>query len=852
MCAGPPRQAIEDDMTDGLLPNLNQDGPHVIGDDDKKTQPPPVVDHPYVPPPPGEPNPPPPLGQQSAAAPGGGPAAPGEEGPAAPGGSTPDGSAPAGVTAAPPGQAGAAPEDAKDATKEGSAPGAPGTAAQQPHTPYDFEDGVDFQVQGHCTMSPTTACTKDEECSVTGGGCVFWHCTSDPDLRCASTADCASSGGICTGPGHCSGDPSLACATDRECTESGGSCVLGGYCSGVPSRSCMSDSDCGDSGGTCRTKNKVWWEEDENFPKDPKFGPYATWSRLQFHKKLLVLLLKILHLQNDLESQVPINGQFLGQITWLKQFLASSSLELGDAAQGASDQGNAQVADVTIKLDTDTKKLASDMMGLDSELHGIDATQDQRLADMETDGPFRQKMEGMTGDAYQRSSKLVSDQSALDAFWKSPAGSPSGMRPELTGMVDRSITETRGNIADGISRYTGFATTRYQTGYRHLDQLYRNFKFLTESNLRGAQRHMGRINATIAEREESVGDALDRIEEDGHLETGTVANETATVEELVQDILSHAEDLVTNTSASLEEAKLWKEAREAAAAAKEAAAAAAAASGTEPCDGPTKCHPENKFCVGYEEDTGFVYCYGLDSGCKWNENDCATDADCSKYTTSSPKYTDSTTCPGSEGWRAAACTCPAGQTLVAAALPPLSPSPLSLSLAYPASNETDSQDAGTTEGENGPDASPEPLSDSQKIEHLRNAVDEITGFLKKLFPDGKLPAAPKNSGSTSDESGSDGGDGGSGTECCATQCTGLPAPLTNTQVDTDATDRGTGATHFLDRQDVDCGGSPMSGFHLRTVEEMSKLTYRIKCSAGADLDVHEVLCPHLVQARVRA
>jgi hypothetical protein len=357
----------------------------------------------------------------------------------------------------------------------------------------------------------------------------------------------------------------------------------------------MSDSDCGDSGGTCRTKNKVWWEEDENFPKDPKFGPYATWSRLQFHKKLLVLLLKILHLQNDLESQVPINGQFLGQITWLKQFLASSSLELGDAAQGASDQGTAQVADVTIKLDTDTKKLASDMMGLDSELHGIDATQDQRLADMETDGPFRQKMEGMTGDAYQRSSKLVSDQSALDAFWKSPAGSPSSMRPELTGMVDRSITETRGNIADGISRYTGFATTRYQTGYRHLDQLYRNFKFLTESNLRGAQRHMGRINATIAEREESVGDALDRIEEDGHLETGTVANETATVEELVQDILSHAEDLVTNTSASLEEAKLWKEAREAAAAAKEAAAAAAAASGTEPCDGPTKCHPENNF-----------------------------------------------------------------------------------------------------------------------------------------------------------------------------------------------------------------------------------------------------------------
>ena len=91
------------------------------------------------------------------------------------------------------------------------------------------------------------------------------------------------------------------------------------------------------------------------------------------------------------------------------------------------------------------------------------------------------------------------------------------------------------------------------------------------------------------------------------------------------------------------------------------------------CVATLKCHPEYKFCVGYEEDTGHVYCYGWADGCKWDQvtdqNDCATDADCAKYTTSSPKYTDSTTCPGSEGWRAAACEChTAAESAEAAAL----------------------------------------------------------------------------------------------------------------------------------------------------------------------------------------
>ena len=78
--------------------------------------------------------------------------------------------------------------------------------------------------------------------------------------------------------------------------------------------------------------------------------------------------------------------------------------------------------------------------------------------------------------------------------------------------------------------------------------------------------------------------------------------------------------------------------------------------------GPTICGA-NKFCVGFEQ--GKVYCYGYSTGCKWNSDDCNVDADCSKYSTSSAKYTDgdNQTCPvhplhpGGSLWRADACSC---------------------------------------------------------------------------------------------------------------------------------------------------------------------------------------------------
>jgi len=335
----------------------------------------------------------------------------------------------------------------------------------------------------------------------------------------------------------------------------------------------MSDSNCGDSGGTCRTKNKVWWEADENFPKDPKFGQYPTWSRLQFHKKLLVLMLKILHMQTDMETEVPINGQFMGQITWLKKFLSSSGLEAGDAADQAHVLGKQAVSSLDGKLYSDQKALTSDVLSLESELNGIDAGQDTKLNTIQSDGPFRAKIVGMSDSSYVRSMELWKKVNTTDVEWNTTLR-PDGQTKELSGMVGRAMGETSQNIGDGIYRYTTSATSRYQTGYHHLRQLYENFKYLTEMHLRKADRHTGKIEENIPEREMNVMDLVQFVKQDGHLETGTIVSATSNVTAIVQAMLSEVEDLVTNSVMSLADAKAWIKAQEEAA---KAAAAAAAA-----------------------------------------------------------------------------------------------------------------------------------------------------------------------------------------------------------------------------------------------------------------------------------
>jgi hypothetical protein len=71
------------------------------------------------------------------------------------------------------------------------------------------------------------------------------------------------------------------------------------------------------------------------------------------------------------------------------------------------------------------------------------------------------------------------------------------------------------------------------------------------------------------------------------------------------------------------------------------------------------------------------------------------------------------------------------------------------------------------------------------------------------------------------------------------------ATLEKREVDTESTDRGSGSTHYLDRQDVDCKGNPISGFKMQTTDEMKKISYKLQCGTGANLDVSEVSLPRV-------
>lgn len=73
--------------------------------------------------------------------------------------------------------------------------------------------------------------------------------------------------------------------------------------------------------------------------------------------------------------------------------------------------------------------------------------------------------------------------------------------------------------------------------------------------------------------------------------------------------------------------------------------------------GPLVCG-SNRYCLQSLGAT--VNCFGSTSGCLWGSNDCLTYADCLKYTTSSPSFTNgfpcsyyTSLCPGT--WQCDAC-----------------------------------------------------------------------------------------------------------------------------------------------------------------------------------------------------
>ena len=172
----------------------------------------------------------------------------------------------------------------------------------------DDDDSEDDSINGHCKQDVHIKCTSHAECGPLGG-CVQWHCSNYTNIKCVTSDDCNSSAGICTGAGYCRSNPETACSKTEDCQiYEDSQCLYGGTCQQNSQVACIQDSDCS-AGDTCSFHIKEWWEAGTDFPvdDDAEDGFYANWTEFQLRKKVLVALKKILYLQKDMVSQVPIN-----------------------------------------------------------------------------------------------------------------------------------------------------------------------------------------------------------------------------------------------------------------------------------------------------------------------------------------------------------------------------------------------------------------------------------------------------------------------------------------------------------------------------------------------------------------
>ncbi len=188
---------------------------------------------------------------------------------------------------------------------DGSGDGSNGGGADGDDSPDGAKGG---NIKGHCQKDVHIKCTSHAQCGPLGG-CVEWHCSNSSETVCYTSDDCNPYGGICTGAGYCKANHETACSKTDDCAiYEDSQCLSGGTCELDPKVGCIQDSDCAQEGDTCTTHIKTWWEAGIDFPEDDTdFGPYAKWTPMQLRKKVLIALKKIMYMQADMESQVPIN-----------------------------------------------------------------------------------------------------------------------------------------------------------------------------------------------------------------------------------------------------------------------------------------------------------------------------------------------------------------------------------------------------------------------------------------------------------------------------------------------------------------------------------------------------------------
>jgi hypothetical protein len=203
------------------------------------------------------------------------------------------------------GLGGGSPDDAKRKKRGNSA----ANSSNGPGGLNGTNNGLyDNSINGHCKKDVHIKCASHADCGPLGG-CVQWHCSNNPEAKCLTSDDCAPDGGICTGAGYCKANPETACSKTRDCQiYEDAQCLYGGTCQLNSQVACIQDSDCSQEGDSCSFHINKWWEAGTDFPRDEtEAGPYANWTEAQLRKKMIAAMKKILYLQSDMETQIPIN-----------------------------------------------------------------------------------------------------------------------------------------------------------------------------------------------------------------------------------------------------------------------------------------------------------------------------------------------------------------------------------------------------------------------------------------------------------------------------------------------------------------------------------------------------------------
>ena len=347
------------------------------------------------------------------------------------------------------------------------------------------QDGINgVGIHGHCKLDVHIKCTSHAECGPIGG-CVQWHCSNNSEVKCLTSDDCGSYGGVCTGAGYCRSNPETACSKSEDCQIYDDSqCMFGGTCQLDSSVACIQDSDCSNAEDSCSFHIKKWWEAGIDFPADDSdTGPYANWTEVQLRRKMVIALKKILYLQADMESQIPINrmlNQSIENLARRKGEILKVNVPAIRKAQKLMRQ-TIDDADIEHKKDSSAAGLRKDAQNLNQTIAAEDSIQDDHILRIQEDFDL---INETVNSSY---SILLSRMDNLWQEFNDTAVVLNETQHETTKILFNYFATTfkhaKAQLLSSLKEIEDMPSEDYYNGLREVESMFRDFKVKNERYL---------------------------------------------------------------------------------------------------------------------------------------------------------------------------------------------------------------------------------------------------------------------------------------------------------------------------------------------------------------------------------